>query len=191
MPLHALELVLDAESDAWVRGEWAALAGAGLPSQARHRGPTNAPHVTLASAPAIPPEAQEAAVAAVGPLLPMRIDLLGAVLLGRGPYAFARLLAPRADLDAAARAVRRLVADPHSPGWLAHVTLARRLAPGDVGAAIAAVATGPAVPRDLVVAGLRLWDPDAGTVCTLAGSDAPGLAASERHAGEGAPGEGS
>lgn len=37
-------------TDAIIRGEWAALADAGLPSQARHRSPTNLPHVTLSVA---------------------------------------------------------------------------------------------------------------------------------------------
>jgi hypothetical protein len=43
----SLELVLDARTDASVRREWALLKAAGPPSQARHTGASNRPHVTL------------------------------------------------------------------------------------------------------------------------------------------------
>lgn len=171
MPLHALELVLDPASDALVRSEWEALARAGLPSQARQRGATNAPHVTLASAAGISGAAERAARDVLAPLLPRPVEVAGVVLLGRGPYALARLLAPDADLLAAAEAVRRAVGDPHSPGWIAHLTLARRLPVASVGSALAQLATGPAAPWTLVVAGLRRWNPDTGRVHLLAGTD--------------------
>ncbi|WP_226346967.1 2'-5' RNA ligase family protein [Agilicoccus flavus] len=186
MALHALELVLDAASDALVRADWRALAEAGLPSQARHRGATNAPHVTLASAAVIDAGAEAHATATIGRLLPARIDLAGVVLLGRGPYAFARLLAPAPDLQDAGRAVRRRVGDPHSAGWTAHLTLARRLPTAQVGSALAAVATGPAVARSVVATGLRRWDPDAGAARMLAGHgpEHPGLPRPSRDAND-------
>ncbi len=43
----SLELVFDDESDAAIRGEWDALVAADLPSQARHTGESNRPHITL------------------------------------------------------------------------------------------------------------------------------------------------
>ncbi len=56
MALHSVEALLDATTDTAVRKEWAALAEAGLPSQAAHRGPTNAPHVprAMSAAPDVP-----------------------------------------------------------------------------------------------------------------------------------------
>lgn len=170
MALHSLELLLDPDSETWVRAEWEALARAGLPSQARHRGATNAPHITIASAAAIEPHAERCAVDVLAPLLPVRVDLAGVVLIGRGPYALARLLAPDAAVDTAVRLVRQQVDDPHSPGWLPHLTLARRLPPAQVGVAIAEIATGSDVPRDVLVTGLRRWDPDTRTVRLLAGT---------------------
>lgn len=170
MTLHSLELVLDPASDSLVRADWTALADAGLPSQAGHPGATNAPHVTLAAAATIDATAQLEAVAVLAPLLPARIELAGVVLLGRGPYAFARLLAPDAALEDAVRGVRRRVGDPHSGGWTAHVTLARRLPTHLVGAALAAIATGPDVARDVIAVGLRRWDPDACATTMLAGT---------------------
>lgn len=46
--MPSLELRLDTDGDAAVRGEWAALHAAGLPSQADHTGDSNAPHITVA-----------------------------------------------------------------------------------------------------------------------------------------------
>ncbi len=48
--LQSVEALLDPVLDASVREEWARLLEAGLPSQARHTGASNAPHVTLAVA---------------------------------------------------------------------------------------------------------------------------------------------
>ena len=169
MPLHALELVLDAASDALVRADWDALADGGLPSQAHHRGATNAPHVTLASAEYIDDEAQAAAVESLAGLLPARLDVAGVVLLGRGPYALARLLALSPALMDAVVDARRRLGDPHSAGWTAHVTLARRMPTAQVGDALAVIATGPEAPRFVTATGLRRWDPDAGVARMLAG----------------------
>lgn len=47
MPVDALELRLSVPDEALVRGVWDALRDAGLPSQADHRSPSNAPHITL------------------------------------------------------------------------------------------------------------------------------------------------
>ena len=115
---------------------------------------------------------QAVAEAALGPLLPARIELSGVVLLGRGPYALARLLAPAPDLQDAVRGLRERVAHPHSPTWTAHVTLARRVRPDQLTAACGAIATGPAVARELRAVGLRRWDPDAGATRLLVGHPA-------------------
>ena len=46
--MHSVELTLDDDTDRRIRTEWATLADAGLPSQARHTGESNRPHITLA-----------------------------------------------------------------------------------------------------------------------------------------------
>ncbi len=48
--VQSLELILDDALDAAVRSEWQMLLDAGLPSQARHTGSSNRPHVTLSVA---------------------------------------------------------------------------------------------------------------------------------------------
>ena len=56
--MQTVELLLDPTTDAAVRAEWQRLAEAGLPSQARHHGGTNAPHITLGVAEMIPEEVE-------------------------------------------------------------------------------------------------------------------------------------
>lgn len=52
--VQTVELLPDAVTDSVVRTQWGALLAAGLPSQARHTGATNAPHVTLGVSAAVP-----------------------------------------------------------------------------------------------------------------------------------------
>lgn len=84
MAMHALELLPDAPGLAWVRQDWVALHRAGLSSQADHAGPTNAPHLTLVSAPALSERVERVAAEVFGALLPVRA-LVGGVLLLGGP----------------------------------------------------------------------------------------------------------
>ena len=65
-----------------MRASWAALSDAGLPSQLDHRGATNAVHLTVVAAPALPDEALETARRTIGPLLPLRVRASGLLVLG-------------------------------------------------------------------------------------------------------------
>ncbi|MDF2443191.1 MAG: hypothetical protein JWR01_1394 [Subtercola sp.] len=51
--MMSFELLLDPATDARFRAEWDTLLAAGLPSQARHTGASNAPHITLLAARAV------------------------------------------------------------------------------------------------------------------------------------------
>jgi hypothetical protein len=53
--MRTVELVLDPVLDATVRDVWQRLHDAGLKSLATHRHPTNRPHLTLTTAPELPP----------------------------------------------------------------------------------------------------------------------------------------
>jgi 2'-5' RNA ligase len=162
---QSVELLLDDTADAGVRSQWAALAAAGLPSQARHTGASNRPHVTLAARRWIDPAVEPALVSAVGGL-PLPVRLGSAALFGSGPYVLVRLVVPtRALLDLQA-AVRDLLGpdrttDTHfAPGaWTPHVTLARRLAAQQVPAALDVLAGGRDLDARLV--SCRRWDGDA------------------------------
>ena len=162
---QSVELLLDDTADAGVRSQWAALAAAGLPSQARHTGASNRPHVTLAARRWIDPAVEPALVSAVGGL-PLPVRLGSVALFGSGPYVLVRLVVlTRALLDLQA-AVRDLLGpdrttDTHfAPGaWTPHVTLARRLAAEQVPAALDVLAGGRDLDARLV--SCRRWDGDA------------------------------
>ncbi len=162
--LHAFELLPDDEGREAVLRDWQALRDAGLPSQLDHKGMTNTPHVTVLTAEALGPEHDEVALARLGAAVPAEVRASGLALLGGSRVSLVRLL----DVpDTLVRAVLDLRTDvPHAkhPGWLPHVTLARRLTRSAIPAALGALGHDDLTLR---LTQLRRWDPDAGTVRTL------------------------
>jgi 2'-5' RNA ligase len=132
--MRTVELLLDPTADQAVREAWRRLADAGLPSQARHRSPTNSPHLTLATCPELttPIRWNLAEVAAA---LPLPVRCTGVVLFERPTSVLAWAL----DLDRALTDLHRRVwqavasdsppqtLNPlHEPGrWSPHITLGR------------------------------------------------------------------
>jgi 2'-5' RNA ligase superfamily protein len=148
-----------------VRASWAALREAGLPSQLDHRGATNEVHLTVVAAPGIPPAAVDAARQVLGPLLPLRVRASGLLVLGGSRVTLARAVdVDDTAVDAVLR-VRALVPERQHPGWLPHVTLARRVPRERVQEALDVLGWDDEV---LTLTELRRWDPDAGTVVTVA-----------------------
>lgn len=147
-----------------VLDDWQALRDAGLPSQLDHRGASNAPHLTLVAAPLLPQEALDVAEARLGGLLPVAARLSGLLVLGGERVTLARAV----DVDdlvlRRVLAVRAQVPDRHPGGWLPHVTLARRVARSDLPRALEVLDPGGG---ELVLAGLRRWDPELGAITTL------------------------
>lgn len=164
MRLHALELVPDEAGRSALLDDWQALRDAGLPSQLDHRGASNAPHVTVVSAPLLPQEALDVAEVRLGGLLPVAARLSGLLLLGGERVAIARAVDVDDTVLRRVLAVRAQVPDRHPAGWLPHVTLARRVLRADVPRALEVLAHGGG---ELVLAGLRRWDPELGAVTTL------------------------
>lgn len=132
-----MELLGDSDLEEAVRAAWRRLAEAGLPSLAQHRHPTNRPHLTLATVGEFPPGAAAAiAIALRG--LPVRVRLGGLHFFGGR----AGMLAWAVDGGAALRDLQAAVwsaldgagRNPlHEPGvWTPHISLARRLPPGQV-----------------------------------------------------------
>lgn len=159
MAVQSVELLLDDATDAAVREQWAALAAAGLPSQADHLGASNRPHVTLGVAQQVPAEA-EAALAALLDAVPLPVALGGALVLGGPRGVLARLVVPSAELLALQARVAALVGTEiahTAPGrWTPHVTLARRLDDDQLGAALAVLGRGTELVGTAVA--LRRWD---------------------------------
>ncbi len=132
--VRTVELLLDEAAELAVREAWQRLADAGLPSQARHRSPTNSPHLTLAACPELtaPIRWELAEVVAV---LPLPVRFTGVVRFERPTSVLAWAL----DLDAAlaglqCRVWEAVASDSppealnpfHEPGrWSPHITLGR------------------------------------------------------------------
>ena len=169
--VQSAELLLDDTLADAVRAEWRLLSEAGLPSQADHRGPTNAPHVTVGVADEVDDPAESALET-----VPLARDLrLGGLLVFASPrrvvLARAVIVTPAllATHAAVAEAWARCPGRPEhlQPGrWTPHVTLALRLDSDQLGTAVQALAK---APRELAgrVSGLRRWDGDARRAWTV------------------------
>ncbi|WP_134739019.1 2'-5' RNA ligase family protein [Nocardioides sp. 503] len=155
--LHALELLPDTAGEAAVRRDWQALRDAGLPSMLDHTGASNTPHVTVLAVPEIEPPDERLAADLLGPLLPVTARLSGLALLGGQRVTVARLVDVPDELVAAVLRLKAATRGHQHPGWLPHVTLARRVERTDLPRVLDAVAM-DGEPLSLV--SLRRWDPD-------------------------------
>jgi 2'-5' RNA ligase len=160
--MHSVEVVLDDDADGQVRAQWQALLLAGLPSQARHPGRSNRPHITLALTDTISDDV-ERRLADAASWLPIPVAVGALLIFGARRFVLARLVVPSAGLlDLQAAVVRSLDASPDPYGtfavgrWTPHVTLARRLTADQVGAALTVLGAAPTLTGQLVRA--RRWD---------------------------------
>lgn len=172
--MRTVELLCSPGLDAAVRGAWARLAAAGLPSLARNAHPTNRPHLTLASVDEFPPGARERLAALVDAAvpLPVRLDRI-AVLDGSAPLVW--LVYPSPELRALHAAVWDVLAGAtgqnpwHAPGrWLPHLSLALRFRDAD--RRLARAVAGVDRPTGAFVAG-RSYDGESRTVSPLGGAE--------------------
>jgi hypothetical protein len=162
--MHSLELVPDAAGCDVVRRDWQALRDAGLPSQLDHRGTSNSPHLTLLAAPALRPQDEERAVELVGASMPVEVRVAGVALLGGSRVSLVRVVDVPDELVRAVLDLRAEVPGVQHPGWLPHVTLARRVPRADVPAALELLGHDDASLR---MTTMRRWDPEAGVVRRL------------------------
>jgi hypothetical protein len=163
---HSIELLFDRDTEAAVVRDWTSLAEAGLPSQALHRSPSNRPHVTLTVGHRIDP-AVDAALWEPARQLPLECLIGAPMIFGHDQLTLVRLIVPAAGLLRLHESVDSICAPYLTPEayrhvrpgrWTPHVTLCRRLAPADLGAALEAIGA-PDVAGSF--AGLRRWDGDA------------------------------
>jgi hypothetical protein len=155
-----VELVFDPDTEAAVRYIWDALREAGIPSQT----PASRPHTTLTVAERIDPEV-DSLLASLLPRFPFDCRIGAPLLFGTAKAVLARLVVPTTELLDVHAEVHRLSL-PHLqsgpmanslPGqWTAHVTLARRVVPGQLGRAMRIAGK----PQEVLgrVVGLRRWD---------------------------------
>ena len=164
---HSIELIFDEATNTVIGQQWQKIAEAGLPSQGNIRSASNRPHVTLVAADSID-AAVDDELGALEDVVGMPVNV-GALLLFWGRRGTAarlvvpseRLLALHAQVFAATRPHIGGRPVPHiAPGgWTPHITLARRLLPGQLGHIVRAVSEGPEM-FTAHVAGLRRWNGD-------------------------------
>jgi hypothetical protein len=160
--VHSVELVFDPDTEARVRHIWDVLREAGIPSQA----PASRPHATLTVAERIDPEV-DSLLASLLPRFPFDCRIGAPLLFGTAKVVLARLVVPTTELLDVHAEVHRMCL-PHVqprpmanalPGqWTAHVTLARRVVPGQLGRALRIAGK----PQEIAgrVIGLRRWEGD-------------------------------
>lgn len=163
--LHAYELLPDDAGREAVLRDWQALRDAGLRSQLDHQGMTNTPHITVVTAEVLGADEDDLAVQHLGPALPVEGLTSGIALLGGSRVSVVRLVDVPDELVRAVLNLRAHVPRRQHLGWLPHVTLGRRIPRTDVATAVAALSADVAPLR---FTELRRWNPDAGTVRTIA-----------------------
>jgi 2'-5' RNA ligase len=158
--VHSVELVFDPDTEAAIRHIWDELRDAGIPSQA----PASRPHATLTVAERIDPEVD----AQLRPLVsrfPFACRIGAPLVFGRAKAVMARLVVPTTELLDLHAQVHRLCfshlrPEPMAnalPGqWTAHVTMARRVMPNQLGRAVRIAGKPPEIKGEVV--GLRRWD---------------------------------
>lgn len=173
--VQSVEMLLDPDGEQAVLSQWTELVAAGLPSQARHTGATNRPHITLAVARELDGQQETAIADAASASLPLPVRLGGLLIFGPGPFILCRLVVPSAALLALQRQVVAAVgptsaAVPHQdPGsWTAHVTLARRLTADQLAGAVTILS--PMADLDLSAGAVRRWDGERKVAWTIAGN---------------------
>ena len=161
--VHSVEVVFDPDTEAAVRGIWDGLRKAGIPSQA----PASRPHATLTVAERIDPDVDEP-LSSLASRFPMPCRIGAPLFFGRAKAVLARLVVPTTALLDVHAQVHRLCLPHLHPGpmantlpgeWTAHVTMARRVVPAQMGRAVRVAGK----PQEIVgtVAGLRRWDGNA------------------------------
>ncbi len=165
--LHSLELVADPAGEAAIRADWQALRDAGLRSMLDHVGATNTPHVTMIALPSISSFVEEHAVDLLGGLLPVNVVTSGVAVLGGSAVTLVRTVDVADEITRAVLDLRAATVGHQHPGWLPHLTLARRLPRTDLPRALDAIGHN-SVEVSLTV--LRRWDPELCEVRTLVGA---------------------
>jgi len=166
--MPSIELLLDEESEQALKAEWLALADAGLPSQARHTGASNRPHITLlySDERLNPPRV-------VG--LPLPVTVASPVIFGsaRRGFLVARLVRPSLPLLELHRTLHEEIGDLPGidrltrPGaWTPHVTLARRLTAAELATALTIIEPKRAIEG--ISVGARMWESATKTITDLA-----------------------
>ncbi|MDQ4138396.1 MAG: 2'-5' RNA ligase family protein [Actinomycetota bacterium] len=176
--MQSLELLFDPATEAALRAEWTVLQDAGLPSSARNTSPSNRPHVTVAVARAGLDHSLDAVRPAMAHRLPLPVTVGGylvfpsshGAVLSRSIVVSGALLELHAAVNRAVVPEAAVLETARIDAWTPHATIARRLSPEQLGAAIARLPRGS---RSATARALRLWDSETKTVTLVAGEGHP------------------
>ncbi|MCW4355610.1 2'-5' RNA ligase family protein [Hoyosella sp. YIM 151337] len=156
--VQSVELLLNEELEDSIRSQWRALHDAGLPCQPLHA----RPHVTIGVAHEIYPRIERHIPRALGEF-PLAARIGGLLVFGDRRMVLARAVTTSASLLTKHESVYALLREcPGRPGhmapgqWTPHVTLARKMTPQQVSAALPLVATRKDLTGTFV--GARRWD---------------------------------
>jgi 2'-5' RNA ligase len=161
--VQSVELLLDEAAEQAVLAQWGLLREADLASQARHRSPSNRPHLTLAAVPSLDAAAEERLAALLGEALPLPAYVGPLGVFGRGPVVLVRLVVAGRelrDLQAAVADVAGVPADSlGAPArWVPHVTLAHRMPLEQLSRAVSLL---PREEGPVLLPAARRWDSEA------------------------------
>ncbi|HZA11442.1 2'-5' RNA ligase family protein [Mycobacterium sp.] len=158
--VHSVELLFDPDTESAIRRVWERLSELGLRSPAL----TSRPHVTMIVADDVAPDVDEPLVA-VTRRLPLRCVVGAPMLFGGSTFVLVRLVVASAELLAVQAEALRVCLPYLTPGpapntlagqWTPHVTLARRVEPGQLARALTVRKLTREIKGDIV--GLRRWD---------------------------------
>jgi 2'-5' RNA ligase len=168
--MFSIELLPDPELEHALREQWRALDAADLPSLARHTSESNRPHVTVMVRRALP---EGLSLTDAAEQLPLPVTVGGLVLFGHGGDRV--VMARQVVVTGALLALQRRIRAEVGPGdadltttepdnWTPHVTLARRMTPQQLSAALEVIGLQPLRGR---FEALRIWDGEAKQVTTV------------------------
>ncbi|MCW2848301.1 MAG: hypothetical protein JWR90_2275 [Marmoricola sp.] len=130
-----------------------------------HAGATNTPHLTVIALASITAVEETRAVALLGELLPVTVVTSGVAVFGGPLVTLVRTVDVVDEVTRAVLDLRAATVGHQHPGWLPHLTLARRLPRTDLAQALEVIGhTSIEVSLDV----LRRWDPELREVRTLA-----------------------
>lgn len=161
--VHSVELIFDPDTEAAIRRVWDELRENGIASQA----PASRPHVTLTVAQRID-AVVDGLLSPVTDRFPMPCRIGAPLFFGSAKAVLARLVVPTVALLEVHAEVYKLclphmhpepMANALPDSWTAHVTLARRVVPAQMGRAVR-IAGKPTEIKGSI-AGLRRWDGNA------------------------------
>jgi 2'-5' RNA ligase len=160
--VHSVELVLADDAERAVRANWSSLTRSGLPSQGRHTGASNRPHLTLALTATVTEPVQRRLAAIAGDL-PVELTVGALLVFGNRRFILSRLVVPNGALLGLQQRVLAALDEPvdrhgtfRAGAWTPHTTLGRRFTAGQLASAVTALGHLPAVSGR--ADRLRLWD---------------------------------